>query len=231
MEPKGSLRILSLAFRRTLPVMSGYIPLGVAFGFLLTKSGYPWFFAVFMSTIMYAGAAQFLSIGFFVNNAAMLEIALATLFLNLRHSFFGLSLIRKFSETGLLKPYLIFALTDETYALITTIEAPEETSRSRYYFFVSLLDHLYWVSGTFLGALIGSAVTMNLKGLDFALTALFVVLTIEQYRKIRTFRPFAVALAVGTASMILVTPQYMLLASIAGGVTILLLTRKAGRKP
>lgn len=229
-DPKDKdLRTLSIfkeAVQGTIPVMFGYIPIGIAFGFLLTQSGYFWLYAVLMSIVIYSGATQFLAIGFFVNHAAMIEIAVTTLLLNLRHSFFGLSLIRKFSGVSRVKPYLIFALTDETYALLTSMDEPEQQSRTRYYFFISLLNHLYWVTGTLMGALIGQVIKTDLRGMDFALTALFVVLVIEQYRKVRSLRPFLIGSVVGIVCLASVASQYMLLVSILSGTVILLLLRK-----
>ena len=229
-DPKDKdLRTLSIfkeAVRGTIPVMFGYVPIGIAFGFLLTQSGYFWLYAVLMSIVIYSGATQFLAIGFFVNHAAMIEIAVTTLLLNLRHSFFGLSLIRKFSGVSRVKPYLIFALTDETYALLTSMDEPEQQSKARYYFFISLLNHLYWIIGTLIGALIGQVIKTDLRGMDFALTALFVVLVIEQYRKVRSLRPFLIGSVVGIVCLASVASQYMLLVSILSGTVILLLLRK-----
>ena len=229
-DPKDKdLRTLSIfkeAVRGTIPVMFGYIPIGIAFGFLLTQSGYFWLYAVLMSIVIYSGATQFLAIGFFVNHAAMIEIAVTTLLLNLRHSFFGLSLIRKFSGVSRVKPYLIFALTDETYALLTSMDEPEQQSKARYYFFISLLNHLYWIIGTLMGALIGQVIKTDLRGMDFALTALFVVLVIEQYRMVRSLRPFLIGSVVGIVCLASVASQYMLLVSILSGTVILLLLRK-----
>jgi len=229
-DPKDKdLRTLSIfkeAVQGTIPVMFGYIPIGIAFGFLLTQSGYFWLYAVLMSIVIYSGATQFLAIGFFVNHAAMIEIAVTTLLLNLRHSFFGLSLIRKFSGVSRVKPYLIFALTDETYALLTSMDEPEQQSKARYYFFISLLNHLYWIIGTLIGALIGQVIKTDLRGMDFALTALFVVLVIEQYRKIRSLRPFLIGAIVGIICIASVASQYMLLVAILSGTIMLLLLRK-----
>jgi len=218
--------IFKAALQKTIPVMFGYVPIGIAFGFLLTQSGYFWLYAVLMSIVIYSGATQFLAIGFFVNHAAMIEVAVTTLLLNLRHSFFGLSLIRKFSNIPHVKPYLVFALTDETYALLTVTEEPQPQSKARYYFFISLLNHLYWVTGTLMGTLIGQVIKTDLRGMDFALTALFVVLVIEQYRKVRSLRPFLIGSVVGIVCLASVASQYMLLVSILSGTVILLLLRK-----
>jgi 4-azaleucine resistance transporter AzlC len=221
--------IAGRALRATIPVMFGYVPIGIAFGFLLTKVGYPWYYGAIMSLLIYSGATQFLAIGLFVNNAAILEIVVTTLFLNLRHSFFGLSLLSRFKGTGTAKPYLIFALTDETYALVTSSGEPKEQERGRYYLFVSMLDHLYWIVGTIAGGLMGGMIAMDLRGLDFALTALFVVLTIEQYLAVRTLRPFIIAAVSGLISLVLVPAPYILLVSIVAGTMVLLLLSRGRR--
>jgi 4-azaleucine resistance transporter AzlC len=210
------------AFLSTIPVLFGYVPIGIAFGFLLSQSGYNWYFAPLMSILIYSGATQFLAINFFINSAPFSEIAVTTLLLNLRHSFFGLSLIKKFAGTSLTKPYLIFALTDETYALLTSMEKPEGVSKKRYYFWISILNHSYWVIGTAIGALLSQVVTIKLKGLNFALTALFVVLTIEQYKNVKTLKPFIIAFAAGFFSLFLVPPEYTLLAAILAGTSVLI---------
>jgi 4-azaleucine resistance transporter AzlC len=225
-KASDSLPILKAAFQKTIPVMFGYIPLGIAFGFLLAQAGYFWLYAVLMSVVIYSGATQFLAIGLFINHAALIEIAVTTLLLNLRHSFFGLSLIRKFSGISSVKPYLIFALTDETYALLTAMDEPSQQSKARCYFFISLLNHLYWITGTLIGALLGQALKTDLKGMEFALTALFVVLAIEQYRKVQALRPFIIGAVVGIVCLVFVASQYVLLVSILSGTIILLLLRK-----
>ncbi len=218
--------MLKKAFRDTVPVLFGYVPIGIAFGLLLTKSGYAWFYAVLMSIVIYSGANQFLAVGFLIKNALFVEIALVSFLLNLRHSFFGLSLIKKFFGTSWAKPYLIFALTDETYALLTSAGEPDPLVKSRYYFFVSFLNHLYWIVGTLVGALAGQMISADLTGLEFALTALFVVLTIEQYRSVNSLRPFVVALVAGISSLIFVAPGYMLLVSILIGTALLVTFRR-----
>jgi len=135
-------------------------------------------------------------------------------------------MIRRFSGVSRVKPYLIFALTDETYALLTTTEEPEQSSKAPYYFFISLLNHLYWIIGTLIGALLGQVVKTDLRGMEFALTSLFVVLVIEQYKKVRSLRPFLIGAAAGIVCLIFVASQYVLLASILSGTTMLLLLRK-----
>ena len=187
------------AFKASIPVMMGYSVLGFAFGLLMSSQGYPWIVPVVMSLVIYAGALQFLALGFFQAKVGFLQIFLASIFVNVRQAFYGLSLLRKFKKAGRLRPYLIFALTDETYALMTTLPEDPRLKRRWYLFFLSALNQSYWVGGTLVGALFGALVTFDTRGLDFSLTALFVVLAMELYKKRRDLLPFLIG---GGASMI-----------------------------
>lgn len=214
--------IFTTAFKTTIPVLLGYIPLGMAFGFLLDGAGYHWIYAFIMSLFVYAGSGQFLAVALLAAGAGLTEFAIATLLLNFRHAFYGLSLLEKFSGVGKVKPYLIFALTDETYALLTTTDVPKGSSKSRFYFYIAALDHLYWIAGSVLGAALGSVLDLNLEGMSFVLTALFVVLTIEQYFSSEARFPFIAAVGAGALSLTLFSPDNMLLASIVLGTLILI---------
>lgn len=164
------------ALRDTLPVLSGYVVLGIGFGVLMKSAGFGLWWSVAMSTFIYAGSMQFAGLGLITGGASLLTVALTTLAVNARHFFYGLSMIDRYKATGKAKPYLIFALTDETYSLVCTGEKSRE-----YYLLVSLLDQLYWVGGTALGALMGSALRINTEGIDFAMTALFLTVFTEQW--------------------------------------------------
>ncbi len=218
------------ALKTTIPVFLGYIPLGMAFGFLLAGEGYHWGYAFLMSLFVYAGSGQFLAVALLAAGAGLTEFVIATLLLNLRHAFYGLSLLEKFSDTGKVKPYLIFALTDETYALLTTTEVPPGSSKSRFYFYIAALDHLYWILGSVLGAVLGSLLDLNLQGMSFVLTALFVVLTIEQYFSSEVRFPFIAAVGAGVLSLVVFSPDNMLLTSIILGTLILILREKSVQK-
>ena len=133
------------ALKISLPIMFGFVPLGIAFGLLFQELGYPWFFATLMGIIVYAGAAQFMAIGFLSVGLGVLEIAISTFFLNSRHMFYGLAFLESFGNWNLRKFYLIFGMTDETYALLTTIKVPENYIKERFYLFITLFSQLYWV--------------------------------------------------------------------------------------
>jgi 4-azaleucine resistance transporter AzlC len=215
--------VFQQATRHTLPVLMGYTPLGIAFGFLAVQSGHPWWYAVTMSIFVYSGATQFFILGLSATGMSMATAIVMACLLNLRHSFYGLSLLTKFSGARWAKPYLIFAITDETFALLTTIEEPDPSTRTRLYVAISLLDQLYWVAGTLIGALLGTAVPVAITGIEFSLTALFVVLAVESTEKIRSLVPLAVALATTVVGHLILPSSTVLPVSIAVGAGMLLL--------
>jgi 4-azaleucine resistance transporter AzlC len=231
---KCNKNLFTIALKTTFPVFLGYIPLGIAFGLLFDGAGYHWVYAFLMSLFVYAGSAQFLAVALLAAGAGLTEFVIATLLLNLRHSFYGLSLLDKFSNVGRVKPYLIFALTDETYALLTITEVPKGSSKSRFFFYIAALDHLYWIAGSVLGAVLGavlgSMLELNLEGMSFVLTALFVVLSIEQYFSSDARFPFIAAIGAGIFSLLFFRPEDMLLASIVLGILILIAREKLVKK-
>jgi 4-azaleucine resistance transporter AzlC len=203
--------VLSLS----IPVAMGYVPLGMVFGFLFVQAGASWWLALLSSIFVFAGAAQFMMIPMLGLGLPVASIALATLVVNLRHVFYGLSLLDRLPAQPWARWYLVFALTDETYSVLTTL--PPGTS-TRQMVTVALLNQGWWVLGTLLGALIGTQAQVPLLGLDFALAALFAVLAVEQWRSAHTPAPLWVALlsyAVAQA----VAPQQALL--IAIGLSVL----------
>lgn len=188
-EPSAnSFSVLAL----TAPVAMGYIPLGMVFGFVFVQAGAHWSLAVLTSLLVYAGAAQYMMIPMIAAGLPVGAIALATLIVNLRHVFYGLSLLHRFPQNGWLRWYMAFALTDETYSVLTAL--PRSTS-GRQMASLALLNHSWWVLGSALGAIIGARAQLALAGLDFVLAALFAVLTVEQWRTRKRAAPLWVALA------------------------------------
>lgn len=174
---------LKVALRTTIPVFLGYISCGIAFGLVTVNAGYPWWLAPAMGILMYAGAGQFLAIPLFAAGTPVLAILATELLLNIRHIIYGLPLINQFKSCKRTKPYLIYALTDETFSLLTTTEVPAGVGAEDYYFMVSFLDQFYWGGGSLIGGLAGAMIPFDMTGVDFALTALFAVLTIDQIQK------------------------------------------------
>lgn len=163
------------AFIDTLPVMTGYLVLGTGFGILMDTNGFSFIHSLLMSVFIYAGSLQYIGISLLATNTSFISIALTSFLVNARHLLYGISMFSKYKNTGKRKPYLIFSLTDETYSLVSSSKDKE------YFFIVSILDHLYWITGTMLGSLISNVVSFNTEGLDFVLTALFIVIFIEQW--------------------------------------------------
>ena len=217
---------LYTAFKVSIPVMMGYVIIGFAFGLLFVSFGYDWYLAIVMSIFVYAGALQYLAIGMLNAKMGFFDLAIASLVVNLRQAFYGLSVLRKFKASGLFKPYLIFALTDETYALLTSIPAKQELSSKHYYFYLSLLNQGYWVLGTAAGALIGGIVEFNTEGLEFSLTALFIVLAIEQYRVIKSYVPFLVGTVAAILAYSLLPVERMLISAILLSLLLMFMLKR-----
>jgi 4-azaleucine resistance transporter AzlC len=198
----------------TIPVMMGYIPLGMAFGLLAASMAIPWYYAFFMSLFIFAGAGQFLALSLFATQATLLEIGIATFLLNLRHSFYGLSMISAFKDLGREKHYLIFGLTDETFALLKTASITSE-EKGRIYTWITALNQSYWILGSLIGAGLGNIVPFDYTGIEFSLTALFVVLSMELYRKHPSPKPLMLALLIGLSGMVIFPSDKMLILSLS----------------
>lgn len=212
----------------TLPVMFGYLPLGAAYGILAIEVGVPVWGALLMPLVIYAGAGQFLAVALLAAGAGLVEVAVATLMLNSRHLFYGLSLLRRFQGAGWRKPYLIFALTDETYSLLTT-HGGERGQDHAHAFRLSLLNHLWWILGSAVGVVIGTTMAFDSRGIEFALTALFIVLTLEQARRLRQWLPFGIALVTGLGAVALLPDRHLLLGAIGAATLILLVDHRRRR--
>lgn len=178
-----NVHCLKVAARTTIPVFLGYISCGIAFGLITINAGYPWWLAPAMGILIFAGAGQFLAVPLFAAGTPVPAILATELLLNIRHIVYGLPLINQFNSCRRTKPYLIYALTDETFSLLTTTEVPAGVKEEDYYFAVSILDQSYWVGGSLIGGLAGAMIPFDMTGVDFALTALFAVLSIDQIQK------------------------------------------------
>ena len=197
-------KTLSAAFSATLPVMAGYLILGFGFGIMMKANGFSTALAAAMSIFIYAGSMQYVAIGLMTGGAILVTTALTTLTVNIRHLFYGISMLEKYQNTGKAKPYLIFALTDETYSLVCgelPNIPPEE--QVNYRFLVSILNHLYWIIGSVAGAVAGSLIQFNGQGIDFALTALFLTVFTDQWLTSKRHGPALIGLGASVASLLL----------------------------
>ncbi|MBQ4051612.1 MAG: AzlC family ABC transporter permease [Oscillospiraceae bacterium] len=197
-------KTIRAALIATLPVLTGYLVLGFGFGIILKAAGYGIPFALAMSLLIYAGSMQYVAVGLLTGGASLITAALTALMVNARHLFYGISMLEKYRATGRRKPYLVFALTDETYSLLCG-ENPDIPSEQRvnYYFLVSLFNHLYWVAGSLAGAVVGTLISFNSEGIDFALTALFLTIFLEQWLTSKKHIPALIGVAVSGLSLLI----------------------------
>lgn len=180
----------------TLPVMTGYLVLGMGFGIVLKTKGYGVLWALAMSVFIYAGSMQYLAVSLLTSGASLIAAAITTLMVNARHLFYGISMIDKYKGAGAKKPYMIFALTDETYSLVCSQELSNPKEQHTYFFMVSLFNQLYWITGSVAGAVLGSVIPFSVEGIDFALTALFITIFVEQWLSTKDHVPAIIGVLV-----------------------------------
>ena len=219
------------AFLDTVPVLTGYLFLGMGFGILLieqTGKGVLW--AFFMALCMLAGSGQYLAVSLLASGASLLSAAVATLLVNARHIFYGISLIDAYKGAGKKKPYMIFALTDETYSLVTQNQPPEGMTRHQYCFTVSLLDHIYWIIGCVLGNLAGSLIPISFEGVEFVLTALFVTMFVEQWLSNKNHLPALIGVVSTVACLAIFGKDIFLIPSMVLIALLLTVSRKTGKR-
>jgi len=221
---------LKAVFLDTIPVLTGYLFLGMGFGILLSENGYGVLWALAMSIFVFAGSGQYLAVSLLANSAGLLSAAIATLLVNARHLFYGISLLEKYKGAGKKKPYMIFALTDETYSLVTQNEPPEGMSRHSYCFAVSMLDHIYWIIGCTLGALAGQFIPINYEGIEFVLTALFVTMFVDRWLTNKDHFPAVVGVCATLVSLLIFGSEIFLIPAMVLIALLLMLSPKTGRR-
>lgn len=202
---------LRAAFPHTIPVLTGFLFLGFAYGILMSDKGYGIGWTVLFSLLVFAGSGQYMAITFLTTAFNPIYALLMTLMVNARHLFYGISLLERYRSMGAFKPYLIFGLCDETFSIACSTRPPEDVDAPLFYFFVTALDHSYWILGSFLGALVGSALTLNTKGLDFVLTALFVVIFVDQWKKRPNHKPALVGLGCSLATLLIFGAEHFII--------------------
>lgn len=213
------------AFRQSLGVLFGYVFLGTAFGILLRQAGFGALWSLAFSGLVYAGSLQFVLAGFLAAPTALPTVALMSLFINARHLFYGLSFIERFRSMGKKRPYMIFSLTDETYSVLCGMdEVPAVVDKNGAMFLVALLDQLYWVAGSLLGTFAGG-LPLDFTGIDFSMTALFLVIFLEQWRGAKSHLPALLGLGCGAVFLLALGPDNFLLPALCTTVAVLLLAR------
>ena len=199
----GYKKAFRKAFPYTIPVLTGYLFIGIAFGVMYAEKGYSFLWAILMSVLVYAGSGQYLAVNFFVPGFSFLQVIFLTFMVNVRHIFYGISLLEKFNKMGIKRWYMIFGLTDETYSLLCTTNVPEDVEEDKFLFAISIMNQSYWVLGSAIGAIAGTVLPINSEGIDFAMTALFVVIFIEQWMDRRNRIPELIGVAVAIAALVI----------------------------
>lgn len=225
------IKALKAAFPYTIPVLTGYLFLGAAYGILMNAKGYGLGWTVLMSVFVFAGSIQYVGVTLLTTAFHPLYALVLTLLVNARHLFYGISMLERYKGAGRLKPYLVFGLTDETFSLLCSTDPPEGVDRTWFQFFVTLLDHSYWVTGSALGSVIGALLTFNTKGLDFVLTALFVVIFINQWRGTKSHWPAVLGVAAtGICVVLFGSTNFMIPAMVLILATLTLYRKRLDRE-
>lgn len=222
----SKLSALKAAFPHTLPVLAGFSFLGFSYGFLMVSKGFPAIYPLFMSMFVYAGSMQFVAIALLLAPFNPWYALLLTLTVNARHIFYGISMLERFRDTGAIKPYLIFGMSDETFSISYSAAAPRGVDRTSFMFFVTLLNQVYWVAGTAFGALAGNLIRFNTAGIDFSLTALFAVIFLDQWRKSKSHAPALIGVGCSLLCLFVFGPDRFLLPAMALVVAAFAAARK-----
>jgi 4-azaleucine resistance transporter AzlC len=176
-------KALKAAFPNTIPIFAGFWFLGLAYGIYMNVSGFSFVYPMIMSVIIFGGSLEFVAVEMLLSPFAPIQVLVMTLLIQARHLFYGISMLDKFKDMGWKKFYLIFGMCDETFSINYTAKIPEDVDRGWFMFFVTLLNHLYWVSGATIGGLVGSLIHFNTDGISFVMTSMFVVIFMEQWMK------------------------------------------------
>ena len=219
-------KALKAAFPHTIPVFTGFIFLGAAYGILMNSNGYGVGWSLMISLIVFAGSAQYLAISFLTTAFNPLYAFLMTLMVNARHLFYGISMLDKYKDAGKLKPFLIFGLCDETFSVVFAAEPGEGVDKNWFMFFITLLQYLYWAAGTALGGILGTMISFNTDGLDFVLTALFVVIFLGQWKSNKDHKPAIIGVLSSILCLLIFGPGNFIIPSMILIIVILSAIRK-----
>jgi 4-azaleucine resistance transporter AzlC len=220
------IKAIKAAFPHTIPVFTGFTFLGIAYGILMNSKGYGVGWTVLMSLLAFAGSAQYVAINLLTSVFDPVYALLLTLMVNARHLFYGISMLEKYQGTGKFKPYLIFGMCDETFSITCSTNPPAGINRNWFLFFITFLNHGYWVLGSAIGGLLGSMVSFNTKGLDFVLTALFVVIFIGQWKSQDNRKPAAIGVACTAICLAVFGQSNFIIPSMIAILTLLTVARE-----
>ena len=217
--------LVKKAFLTSMPVMAGYIVLGIGFGILLRGAGYGLLWSFAMSTLIYAGSMQYVGVGLLAGGAGVLTTILTTIMVNARHLFYSISMIDRYKDAGPYKPYLIFALTDETYSLLCDGNVPGASDVPLYRFLVSLFNQCYWITGSLLGNMLGAVLPFSTDGIEFSMTALFIASFTEQWLRSKDHLPALTGLFSSLLCLLVFGPEQFLIPAMLLITLVLTLVR------
>lgn len=223
---RGISRALKCAFPHTLPILAGFCFLGMTYGIYARISGFAFWYPLLMSATIYGGSLEFVAVSMLLAPYAPMQAFLMTLMIQARHLFYGVAMLDRFRDTGWKKPYLIFGMCDETFSINYTAEIPADVDRGWFYFFVTLLNQIYWVAGATVGGLVGSLISFNTEGLDFVMTAMFVVIFLDQWLKEKRHDSAAVGLAASVLCRAILGPDNFLIPTMLCILAVLTALRK-----
>ena len=227
------MKTVKAAFIKSIPVMAGYIILGIGFGILAHNAGYGFMWVLAMSLFIFAGSMQYVGVGLMAGGASVLTVILTTVMVNARHLFYSISMLRHYGNAGRYKPYLIFSLTDETYSLLCDGKVPEDTDADRFRFLVSLFNQSYWVMGSVIGSLVSGILPFSTAGIEFSMTALFIASFTEQWISSKDHIPALTGLLGTLLCLIVFGPERFLIPAMLLITLLLTLLRNrihTGRK-
>lgn len=220
------LKALKAAFPHTIPILTGFLFLGLTYGIYMNVSGFSFWYPMLMSATIFAGSMEFVTVNMLVGAFHPLQALTMTLMINARHLFYGISMLDKYKGTGLKKLYLIFGMCDESFSVNYTANIPAGVDRGWFMFWVTLLNQLYWVLGATLGGIFGSFIHFNTEGIEFVMTAMFVVIFLEQWKKEKNHTNAILGLAISAICLILFGKDNFIIPSMLGILGVLTLLRK-----
>lgn len=227
MKTNVKMKALKCAFPHTIPIMTGFLFLGMSYGIYMHVSGFSFWYPMLMAMTIFAGSVEFVCVNFLLGAFNPLQAFIVTLILNARHIFYGISMLDRFEGMGWKKIYLIFGMCDETFSVNYTADIPKDVDSGWFMFFVTLLNQIYWVLGATLGGLFGSLITFNTEGLDFVMTAMFVVIFLEQYLKDKNHLSSYIGLGVSLLMLIFFGAEHFMIPAISGILVCLSVARKS----
>lgn len=224
------IKSLKAAFPHTVPILAGFLFLGMTYGIYMNVSGFNFVYPMLMSMTIFAGSVEFVTVNLLLGSFDPVQAFVMALMLNARHIFYGISMLDKFKGTGLKKIYLIFGMCDETFSVNYTADIPKDVDRGWFMFFVTLLNQIYWVAGATLGGIFGSFITFDTKGLEFVMTAMFVVIFLEQWLKDKNHFPALIGLGLSVLSLAVFGSSNFMLPAMFAILAALTILRKPFEK-